>query len=135
MCPVRNARAPAATSRDRPLIVNQPAPVRNVSLAGAAPSGRPAGSILRAAACYADRMDALTPWLTPALLVALFTWLRFDLREQRREMNGRIDALNKRFDKRFDEIGRELAELRERMARLEGALEGFLAGRRDRDAA
>ena len=76
-------------------------------------------------------MDALTPWLTPALLVALFTWLRFDVREQRRELNGRIDALNKR----FDDISRELADLRERMARLEGALEGFLAGRRDRDAA
>ena len=76
-------------------------------------------------------MDALTLWLTPALLVALFTWLRFDMREQRREMNGRIDALNKR----FDDVSRELADLRERMARLEGALEGFLAGRRDRDAA
>ena len=76
-------------------------------------------------------MDALTPWLTPALLVALFTWLRFDMREQRRELNGRIDALNKR----FDDVSRELADLRERMARLEGALEGFLAGRRDRDAA
>ena len=88
-------------------------------------------SIIRAPACYADRMDALTPLLTPALLVALFAWLRFDLREQRREMNGRIDALNKR----FDDISRELADLRERMARLEGALDGFLAGRRDRDAA
>ena len=76
-------------------------------------------------------MDALTPWLTPALLVALFAWLRFDLREQRRELNGRIDALNKR----FDDVSRELADLRERMARLEGALDGFLAGRRDRDAA
>ena len=76
-------------------------------------------------------MDALTSWLTPALLVALFAWLRFDLREQRRELNGRIDALNKR----FDDVSRELADLRERMARLEGALDGFLAGRRDRDAA
>ena len=28
-----------------------------------------------------------------------------------------------------------IADLRERMAKLEGALEGFLAGRRDRDAA
>ena len=76
-------------------------------------------------------MEALTPLLTPALLVALFAWLRFDLREQRRELNGRIDALNKR----FDDVSRELADLRERMARLEGALDGFLAGRRDRDAA
>ena len=83
-------------------------------------------------------MEALTPWLTPALLVALFTWLRFDLREQRREFNGRIDGLNKRFDdvnKRFDDVNRELADLRERMAKLEGSLDGFLAGRRDRNIA
>jgi len=35
----------------------------------------------------------------------------------------------------FDEQAHELAGLRERMARMEGSLEGFLAGRRDRDAA
>ena len=69
-------------------------------------------------------MDAIAPWLTPALLVALFAWLRNDIRELRRELSGRIDALSK-----------DVAELRERMAKLEGALEGFLAGRRDRDAA
>ena len=38
-------------------------------------------------------------------------------------------------NQRFDSVLREVAELRERMARLEGSLEGFLAGRRDRDAA
>ena len=83
-------------------------------------------------------MDALTPWLTPALLVAVFTGLRLDVREQGVRLNGRMDALNKRFDdvnKRFDDVNRELADLRERMAKLEGSLEGFLAGRRDRDAA
>ena len=87
-------------------------------------------------------MDAVTPWLTPALLIALFAWLRFDIRAQRRELNGRIDTLigdvNKRFDgvdKRFDQVNREFADLRERMAKLEGSLEGFLAGRRDREAA
>ena len=69
-------------------------------------------------------MDAIAPWLTPALLVALFAWLRNDVRELRRELGGRIEALAK-----------DVAELRERMAKLEGALEGFLAGRRDRDAA
>ncbi len=98
----------------------------------------------------------LSPWLTPALLVALFAWLQFDLRELRRELSGRIedlrksvdarfdavnarfDAVNARFDevhKRFDAVHRELADLRERMAKLEGVLDGFLAGRRDRDAA
>ena len=91
-----------------------------------------------APACQAGRMDALTPWLTPALLVAVFTGLRLDVREQGVRLNGRMDALNKRFDdvnKRFDDVNRELADLRERMAKLEGSLEGFLAGRRDRDAA
>ena len=50
-------------------------------------------------------------------------------------MNKRFDELNKQFNDRFDQVQRELGDLRERMARLEGALEGFLAGRRDRDAA
>ena len=79
-------------------------------------------------------MEALTPWLTPALLVALFTWLRRDMGELRRDVRD----VNKRFDdvnKRFDVITRELADLRERMAKLEGSLDGFLAGRRDRDVA
>ncbi len=79
-------------------------------------------------------MDVLTPWITPALLIALFTWLRRDLGELRRdnrELNKRFDGVNKR----FDEVKRELADLRERMAKLEGSLEGFLAGRRDRDVA
>ncbi len=76
-------------------------------------------------------MEAIAPWLTPALLVALVAWLRS-------ELISRTDKLDKRFDgidKRFDGVIREIADLRERMARLEGALEGFLAGRRDRDAA
>lgn len=83
-------------------------------------------------------MDAITPWLTPALLVALFAWLRLDIRELRRDLNQRIDKtekridelakdINKRFDdvnKRFDDVNRELAGQRERMAKLEGSLEG-----------
>ena len=76
-------------------------------------------------------MEVLTPWLTPALVIALFAWLRS-------ELISRTDKLEKRFDgidKRFDGVNRDIADLRERMARLEGALEGFLAGRRDRDAA
>lgn len=87
-------------------------------------------------------MQELASWLTPALVVALFAWLRFDLRELRREMNDRFDKVGKRIDdnaqevnKRFDDVGRQMGELRERMAKLEGSLEGFLAGRRDRDAA
>ena len=69
------------------------------------------------------------------------------------ETNKRIDETNKRIDARiddtnrqieslasemhqgFDRVHRELGENRERMAKLEGSLDGFLAGRRDRDAA
>ena len=69
-------------------------------------------------------MEVVAPWLTPALVIALFAWLRS-------ELISRTDKL----DKRFDGVARDIADLRERMARLEGALEGFLAGRRDRDAA
>ena len=70
-------------------------------------------------------MEVVAPWLTPALVIALFAWLRSDL-------VSRTDKLEKRFDgieKRFDGVTRDIADLRERMARLEGALEGFLAGR------
>ena len=73
-------------------------------------------------------MEPFTPWLTPALVIALFAWLRS-------ELISRTDKLEKRFDgieKRFDGVTRDIADLRERMARLEGALEGFLAGRRAR---
>ena len=62
--------------------------------------------------------------MTPALVIALFAWLCTDVHERRREMNDR-----------FDETGRQIGDLRERMAKPEGAVEGFLAGRRDRDAA
>ncbi len=62
------------------------------------------------------------------------------------ETNKRIDDTNRRFEirfdsftsemhQRFDRVHQALAENRERMAKLEGSLDGFLAGRRDRDAA
>ena len=57
---------------------------------------------------------------------------RFDV------VNQRFEAVNQRFDvvnQRFDDMGREFADLRERMARLEGVMEGFVAGRRDRGVA
>ena len=108
-------------------------------------------------------MEALAPWLTPALLIALVAWLRSELISRtdklEKRFEARFDAIDKRFDgvgkrfegvgkrfdgvdkrfdgvdKRFDGVIRELADLRERMAKLEGALEGFLAGRRDGNAA
>ena len=57
--------------------------------------------------------------------------LKIDMKNQFTEMNHRFDEMNRR----FDQVNRELADNRERMAKLEGSLEGFLAGRRDRDAA
>ena len=71
-----------------------------------------------------------------ALMVGLFAWLRQD-------MGGRIDRLESRTNEKFDQVsaritGRERdhqerfvsldrgqAELRERMAKLEGLLEGL----------
>ena len=46
-----------------------------------------------------------------------------------------FDNLTNEMNRRFDEVNRELADNRERMAKLKGSLEGFLAGRRDREAA
>ena len=90
-------------------------------------------------------MEAVAPWLTPALVIALFAWLRSELIDRTDKIEKRFDGVEKRFEgvdkrfegieKRFDGMAREFADLRERMARLEGALDGFLAGRRDRDAA
>ena len=95
----------------------------------------------------------LSPWVTPALLIGLFAWMRIDIRDLRRDLNALRTDMNKRFDnvndgmnkrfdnvndgmnKRFDNVNGELADQRERMAKLEGALEGFLAGLRDRNAA
>ena len=65
-----------------------------------------------------------------------------DTNQRINETNKRIDDTNRRFDsltseihQRFDRVHQALAENRERMAKLEGSLDGFLAGRRDRDAA
>ncbi len=83
-------------------------------------------------------VETLAPWVTPALLVALVAWLRSELISRTDRLEKRFDGVDKRFegiDKRFDAVFRELADLRERMAKLEGALEGFLAGRRDGNAA
>ena len=54
------------------------------------------------------------------------------------QTNKRFEAVNQRLDavnRRFDDMGREFTDLRERMARLEGVMEGFVAARRDRGIA
>ena len=87
-------------------------------------------------------MEQLSPWLTPALSLGLFGWVRYEIRSQGQAINKRIDdlrtdvvGLRAEMNQRFDQVHRELGENRERMAKLEGSLDGFLAGRRDRDAA
>ena len=87
-------------------------------------------------------MPEIADLITPALVIGLFAWLRSDivklhdrLDATSKAMNERFDATSKAMNERFDAVLREIGELRERMAKLEGSLEGFLAGRRDRDAA
>ena len=61
---------------------------------------------------------------------------RFDTVQS--EMNRRFEHVDNRFDtmnQRFDETTLLIGELRDRTGKLEGTLEGFLAGRHDRDAA
>ena len=49
------------------------------------------------------------------------------------DRGGRIETLASQVNARLDNVLRELAVLCERVAKLEGSVEGFLAGRRDRD--
>lgn len=49
-----------------------------------------------------------------ALMIGLFAWLRTDARHMENRLNARLDRI---------EQGQ--SELRERMARLEGVIEGF----------
>ena len=70
--------------------------------------------------------------VTILIAIGTVSWrLESRLTAHRRELREDLGDVRKRLDAHSEEVGR----LRERMARLEGALEGFLAGRRDRDAA
>lgn len=78
----------------------------------------------------------LNEFLTPALVVGLFAWLKIDIGA----LGKRIDALGAETSRRFDQVHRDIADLRENVARLQGTLDGFVAGRdaagrHDRDAA
>lgn len=75
--------------------------------------------------------NALVPLITPALVIALFAWLRSDLRRQAAEVRSDIADVRTQ----VAHIGHQVGDLRERMAKLEGTIDGFVAGRRDRDAA
>ena len=61
--------------------------------------------------------------------------MKADLTTRADDTNRRLESLTSEMHQRFDRVHQGLAENRERMAKLEGSLDGFLAGRRDRDAA
>ena len=80
-------------------------------------------------------MDA-TAWTVVgtaiAILVAIgasFRSLRGEMRAEMREMRGRIDAqgedLRQRIDAQGHDLREQIGQLRERMAHLEGLLEGL----------
>ena len=55
------------------------------------------------------------------LIIGLFAWLRHDIREQGARLNKRIDDLTGE----VKEQGHVLSEIRERLSRLEGLIEGL----------
>lgn len=88
-------------------------------------------------------MDWMTAVALAALMVGLFAWLRVDLAALRKEMRaeigelreamrGEIRGLREETDSKFSGLrgeisllSKEVAELRERMARMEGLLDGL----------
>ena len=83
------------------------------------------------------------------LIVALFAWLLADMGRMETRLNARIDGVETGVNARVDGAKTELSarierveqgnmDLRERMARIEGMLDGLrdsIAGRDRRDAA
>ena len=55
------------------------------------------------------------------LIIGLFAWLRHDIREQGTRLSKRIDDLTGE----VKEQGHVLSEIRDRLARLEGLIEGL----------
>lgn len=74
-------------------------------------------------------MTAVAP---AALMVGLFAWLRADLAALCKEMRAEIGELREDMDGKVSGLrgeisllSKEVAELRERMARMEGLLDGL----------
>ena len=79
------------------------------------------------------------------LMIALFAWLRADMGRMETRLTTRIEGVESRIEgvqkdlsTRIDRVERSNIDLRERMARIEGMLDGLrdsIAGRDRRDAA
>ena len=72
-----------------------------------------------------------------ALIVGLFAWLRQDINRLETRIESRLSEVEARMDTRLSEVEANMntqsSELRERMAKLEGLLEGLresITGRR-----
>lgn len=93
-------------------------------------------------------MDTLAPFLTPFLVLSLFAWtilanlsdlrkeLRTELRDFRKDINSHFERVNTTFDSvnaRLDGVSREIADLRERMAKLDNTVGAFVGRRPDHD--
>ncbi len=59
------------------------------------------------------------------LLVGLFAWLRSDMVKSEERLRGEIAGLSGEINDLRDRIDAQIGELRERMAHLEGLLEGL----------
>ena len=84
-------------------------------------------------------MDWIATVALATLIVGLFAWLRADIAALRKaltaqgaELRGEISAQGNELRGEISILGKEVGKLRERMARMEGLLEGLreaVAGR------
>lgn len=69
-------------------------------------------------------MDAITIQIVSAIAILGFMW---KLHQEVSDLHKDNAALHKGMANLRQEFGRDIADLRERMARMEGLLEGFVA--------
>ena len=82
-------------------------------------------------------MNEWLPFIALAgLIIGLFAWLRHDIREQGARLDKRIDDLRQDSNQRLNDMASEikeqghvLSEIRERLSRLEGLIEGLFRPR------
>ena len=87
---------------------------------------------LRATAGKLGGMDWIPAIALATLIVGLFAWMRADIAALRKEMRNEISLLREEMDKKIAGVRGEIAvlkgevaKLRERMARMEGLLDGL----------